>query len=390
MAKEITLPNGDVVTVEDDQQTYQVTVSLPGGYTTTANAIARTDASGNQESASELTRLLAGSLEGREGYKGATDIYDSSSGLITDAEKKAQELIDSFIKNRSNKNLYTPPTASEPLFDADDEEYVPTFTEAKNLYPYYPESIIQNILDVWTDTGEITIAISEARASDTFEKEFPGIKRPDGSLRMTEIEYLETKDYMADALRTYNLNPGVFGEDIVEAIAGDVSAKEFTGRLEFAYQQLVNNIPQVKEIYLAQHGLDLTDEAIFAMFVSPELSESVLQNQVLVSQISAEAEVAGLSIGITTAQQFVQAGIDQQASRQLFGQTSQVSEGLQLSAASQGTSISEEEIATGLAGLSPEELSRIRGIQATATSEMSPVAGAATTNTGQVVGLEEA
>ena len=207
---------------------------------------------------------------------------------------------------------------------------------------------------------------------------------------MTEIEYLETKDYMADALRTYNLNPGVFGEDIVEAIAGDVSAKEFTGRLEFAYQQLVNNIPQVKEIYLAQHGLDLTDEAIFAMFVSPELSESVLQNQVLVSQISAEAEVAGLSIGITTAQQFVQAGIDQQASRQLFGQTSQVSEGLQLAAASQGTSISEQEIATGLAGLSPEELSKIRGIQATATSEMSPVAGAATTNTGQVVGLEEA
>ena len=390
MPKEITLPNGDVVTVEDDQQTYQVTVSLPGGYTTTANAIARTDASGNQESASELTRLLAGSLEGREGYAGATNIYDSSSGLITDAEKKAQELINAFQSNQSKKNLYTGPTATEPLFDDGDEEYVPTLSEAKNLYPYYPESLVQAILDVWTDTGEITIAISEARASDTFEKEFPGIKRPDGSLRMTEIEYLETKDYMADALRTYNLNPGVFGEDIAEAIAGDVSAKEFTGRLGLAYQQLVNNIPQVKEIYLAQHGLDLTDEAIFAMFVSPEISESVLQNQVLVSQISAEAEVAGLSIGITTAQQFVQAGIDQKTSRQLFGQTSQVSEGLQLAAASQGTSISEQEIATGLAGLSPEELSRIRGIQATATSEMSTVAGSATTNTGQVIGLEEA
>jgi hypothetical protein len=385
MAKEITLPNGDVVTVEDDQQSYQVTVSLPGGYTTTANAIAR-----DGETASELTKLLAGNVEGREGYAGATDIYDSSSGLITDAEKKAQELINAFQSNQGKKNLYTAPTASESLFDGANEEYVPTLSEAKNLYPYYPESLVQAILDVWTDTGEITIAIAEARASDTFDKEFPGIKRPDGSLRMTEIEYLETKDYMQDALRTYNLNPGVFGEDIVEAIAGDVSAKEFTGRLEFAYQQLVNNIPQVKEIYLAQHGLDLTDEAIFAMFVSPELSESVLQNQVLVSQISAEAEVAGLSIGITSAQQFVQAGIDQQESRQLFGQTAQVSEGLQLAAASQGTSISEEEIATGLAGLSPQELSRIRGIQATATSEMSPVAGAATTRTGEVVGLEEA
>ena len=69
---------------------------------------------------------------------------------------------------------------------------------------------------------------------------------------------------------------------------------------------------KVEEIYMQQNGIDLSDEAIFAMFLSPELSESVLQNQILVSQISAEAEVAGLDIGITTAQQFVQSGLDQQ------------------------------------------------------------------------------
>ena len=101
--------------------------------------------------------------------------------FITEAERKAQELLNSFQANRNNKNLYDAPSADAPMFEAGSEEYIPTFTEAQNLYPYYPPNLIQAILDVWTETGEIGIAISEARASDTFDKEFPGIKRPDGS-----------------------------------------------------------------------------------------------------------------------------------------------------------------------------------------------------------------
>ena len=282
---EVTLPNGQVIEVADDAESYQVTVSLPSGFTTTANALTRAG-----ESSSELERLLAGEIPGREGYEGATDIFAGGGGLISEAEKKARELLAEFTTQNARRNVYSPPSADvSPAFEDANEEYVPTFDEAMNLYPYYPENLIRKILDVWTDTGEISIALSEARASDDFEKSFPGIKRPDGSLRMTEIEYLETKDYMQDALRTYNLNPGVFDQEIATAISGDVSAREFEGRLQFAYNQLFDNIPQVKEIYMQQNGIDLSDEAIFAMFLSPELSESVLQNQILVSQISADS-----------------------------------------------------------------------------------------------------
>ena len=310
--------------------------------------------------------------------------------LISETEKKVRELLESFTTLRARENLYSPPSANiAPAFEDANEEYVPTFDEAMNLYPYYPKNLIQKILDVWTDTGEISIALSEARASDDFEKSFPGIKRPDGSLRMTEIEYLETKDYMQDALRTYNLNPGVFEQEVATAISGDVSAREFEGRLQFAYNQLFDNIPQVKEIYMQQNGIDLSDEAIFAMFLSPELSESVLQNQILVSQISAEAEVAGLDIGITTAQQFVQSGLDQQRTRQIFGDVAAATPGIQFSAAAQGVNITDEEIATGLAGLSPEELSVIRGISTRAESESAVATGATQTQTGEVTGLLE-
>ena len=328
--------------------------------------------------------------DGEEDDGGEEEVVTGGSeNLISETEDKLQTLIDAWLQNQNNNNLYNPPTADQFAFQQDDEEYIPTIDEAKNLYPYYPEKLVQMILDVWTNTGEISIAISETRASDEFDKQFPGIKRPDGSLRMTEIEYLETKDYMQDSLRRYNLNPEVFGEDIINAISGDVSAKEFDERVNLGYTQIINNIPQVKEIYKGEFGMDLTDEAIIAMFLSPSVAESVLENRVLVSSISAEAEVAGVNIGKSAVQQFIQAGINQEESRQLFGQVAEVSPGLQFSAAAQGTQLSQEQVARGLAGLSPEELQNIRGIATRAESASSAELGAKQTQAGEVTGLIE-
>ena len=61
---EVTLPNGQVIEVADDAESYQVTVSLPSGFTTTANALTRAG-----ESSSELERLLAGEIPGEKDTK---------------------------------------------------------------------------------------------------------------------------------------------------------------------------------------------------------------------------------------------------------------------------------------------------------------------------------
>ena len=327
--------------------------------------------------------------EDNDGGESGGESGGSSSDLITDAEQKLLDLIAAWQAEQGKNNLYNPPTANSAIFEGADEDYIPSIDRAQNLYPYYPKILVQKILDVWTETGEISIAISEARASDEFNKEFPGIKRPDGSLRMTEIEYLETKDYMQDSLRRYNLNPEVFGEDIVSAIAGDVSAKEFNERVALGYEQIINNIPQVKEIYKGEFGMDLTDEAIIAMFISPTVAESVLENRVLVSAISAEAEVAGVNLGMSAVDQFVKAGLSQKESRELFGQVAQVAPGVQFSAAAQGMNVTDAQVARGLAGLSSEELESIRGITTRAESASSTEIGAKQTQTGEVTGLLE-
>lgn len=319
-----------------------------------------------------------------------SDALSAAEQALKEAEaaaaKRIQELLDA-LNNQSNQ--YPPPGgASGPSFETETQFYTPTLSDAQALFPYFPGNILNIILDSWVDSGSIDLAIAQGRASEDYAKTFPGIKREDGSLRMTEIQYLEVKDAMKDSLRNYNLNPDIFQNEIIDAIQGDVDIQEFQGRLQFGYEQLINNRDIVLEVYRAEYGMDLTEEALFAMFISPEIATSVLENQILVSQILAEAEVADITLGKSTVQDFISAGISQEQARGLFRETEQLS-GLTGVAAQMGQDLSEEDIASGLAGLSPEQLSLIKSAEARSASQSSVQAGAATTQAGQVTGLIE-
>jgi len=308
---------------------------------------------------------------------------------LAEAEKAANKRIEDLLNQlNQGQSSYEPPEGA-PSFEPEAKSYTPTIDDASALFPYYPGNILNIILNKWIETGDINLAVAAARATDDFAKTFPGIKREDGSLRMNEVQYLELKDAMKDELRNYNLNPDVFANEITEAIAGDVDIQEFKGRLQFGYEQLISNRDIVLEVYRAEYGMDLTEEALFAMFISPEIATSVLENQILVSQILAEAEVADVSLGKATVQEFISAGIGQEQARALFRETEQLT-GLTRVAGAAGMELTEEEIATGLAGLSPDQLGLIRSVEARAASESAIQAGAATARTGEVVGLEEA
>lgn len=322
-----------------------------------------------------------------------TGVPTTSAGLtdLQNAEKIALDIINEFLKNFEGSNIY----GGDDEDDEDDAEfeeqtqvYTPTKADAAALYPYFPSNILDELIMKWTETGSIDIALATVRSGDAYAAAFPGIRREDGSLRMTEIQYLELKDSMKDQLRNYNLNPDIFADEIVQAIEGDVNIQEFSARLEFGYNELMNNKDLVLEIYKENHGLDLTEEALFAMFISPDISTSVLENDILVSQILAEAEIAGTTVGMTTAEKFVKADIAQRDAAQIFQRTEQLS-GLTGVAAGAGFDLTEEDIATSIAGLSGQQLSLIKSIEARAASQSSIQAGAAQERTGEVVGLEE-
>lgn len=309
---------------------------------------------------------------------------------LSAAESAALDIINNFLSNMEGSNLYKndDDDGDDGGFGEETQTYTPTKADAAALYPYYPSNLLDLLISSWTETGSIDIALATVRQSDAFEQSFPGIKREDGSLRMTEIQYLELKDDMKDQLRNYNLNPDIFADEIVEAIEGDVDKEEFSARLAFGYNELINNKDIVMRVYRDEYGMDLTDEALFAMFISPDISQAVLENQILTSQILAEAEIAGVGLGKEVATKFVKGKITQRQSAEIFQRAEQLS-GLTGVAAGAGFDLTEEEIATGIAGLDNEQLKLIRSAEARAASLSAIQAGAATTQTGEVVGLEE-
>ena len=267
-----------------------------------------------------------------------------------------------------------------------------TKEEAKLRFPYLDERLIEVYVQGFVETGDRNLALLKMRSDPLMETVYPGIRKNDGTLRMTEQEYIVAKEFMELELRNYNLNPQVFGEDIVDAISGDVSQQEFSERLQAGYQNIVQNIPQVKQVYLREFNLDLNEESIFGMFISPRLSTAVLDNQIRQSQILAEAETAlgTRALTVQVARGLQQQGLTQAQARRGFQGAAALLPGLSQGAERFGRgdiTATEYVEATELGDQGVAE--RIRRIESQITSASSAQAGAARTRTGEVVGLEE-
>jgi len=330
---------------------------------------------------------------------------EDAAGTYTDANVQAEidrlntQRDENLFKNKlqgggsttGNGGVYTPKTSTV--------DYTPVSTtglttkeEAKLRFPYLDERLINVYVQGFIDTGDSQLALLQMRSDPLMETVYPGIRKTDGTLRMTEQEYIVAKEFMELELRNYNLNPQVFGEDIVEAISGDVSPQEFSERLQTGYQNIVQNIPQVQEVYMREFNLDLNEESIFGMFISPRLSTAVLENQIRQSQIIAEAETAlgSSALTVAAARGLQQQGLTQAQARRGFQGASTVLPGLSAGAERFGRGpISETEYVQATELGNQGVAQNIRRVESQITSASSVVAGAKQLRTGEVVGLEE-
>ena len=291
----------------------------------------------------------------------------------------------------SGPGTYTP-RKSDISYEPVTTSGLTTKTEEKLRVPELDDTLTDVHVQGVVGSGDRNLALLKMRSDPLMETVYPGIRKTDGTLRMTEQEYIVAKEFMELELRNYNLNPQVFGEDIVEAISGDVSPQEFTERLQAGYQNIIQNIPQVKEVYLREFNLDLNEESIFGMFISPRLSTAVLDNQIRQSQILAEAETAlgTRALTVQVARGLQEQGLTQAQARRGFQGAATLLPGLSQGAERFGRgdiSATEYVEATELGDQGVGE--RIRRIESQIISASSAQAGAARTRTGEVIGLEE-
>lgn len=265
-----------------------------------------------------------------------------------------------------------------------------TKEEMARRYPYLDSRLVDVLLEAYTISQDFDTALADMRANPLMEVVYPGIRdTATGTLRMTEVEYLAAVDTMQSYLRDYNLNPAVFQDDIVSAISGNVSPDEFGYRLQIGYDGIVNNIPEVKQAYLENFGIEFPDEVIFTMFVSPKVGKEILEGQILASQILAEAEVAGMGmVNIAFAQSLAKQGLSQTKAKEVFQTTAAIAPGLTGAAAQYGRQLTEEQVIGSQLG-EAADIRQVQNVAAQIASESATQLGAAKTQTGQVTGLVE-
>ena len=146
----------------------------------------------------------------------------------------------------------------------------------------------------------------EHRSYDEF---FPGNRIGDGRFRLAESDYLTQLDRYADTLLSFNINPEIFRGRFGDLIAGEVSPDEFTARVSGAFSLIEDRLPQVSQFYAANFGVDLTQEAILASFLDPDIGEQILTRRLAISDIGGAAALQNFNIDVDFSRRLFQAGV---------------------------------------------------------------------------------
>ena len=267
--------------------------------------------------------------------------------------------------------------------------------EVRALYPFLPEGLVDLFIEKYIDFDKnVNLALGAVRQDASYTNYFPGNQRADGSVRLSEAEYGSVLESYKDSLRTFGINPDVFADNFGQLVEGDVSPTEFKSRLNTVYSGIEQNIPEVKEYYATNFGIDLSNESIFAAAVDPTLGDAILSGQITQAQIGGEAEARGIEISQPQIERLQRFGVTQQQAREVF-QAAQVEvPRIQELQARGGREVAEEDVfgveefTEAAVFRTPEEIEEVRLLEAEEATRFTPLTGAARRGR-RVLGLVE-
>jgi hypothetical protein len=174
---------------------------------------------------------------------------------------------------------------------------------------WLPSELIDMYVNEWVSSGQSELAWAMVRTSKPYDQYFPSIRREDGTLRMSEQDYMSHKDAFQRELRQWGLNPELFEGRHEDLIRGEVSAQEFRQRIDAKATGVLQNLPEIRQRFGEFYGIEeLTDEALIASALDPDVGRAVLQGRITAAQISGEAQRFGFDRGREASERLVQAG----------------------------------------------------------------------------------
>jgi len=218
-----------------------------------------------------------------------------------------------------------------------------------------------------------TVATEWLRQSPDYETYFPGIKREDGSLRMTEANYYNTLDSYRNIIEGVDVNPEMLEQNLIDLIEGDVSPTEFAARVNNIYQRVALAGDDIREYYMNEFDLDMTNSSLIASLMDPNLGDAILNRQITMAEIGGEASERNFDITGQFVDMLAEQGMNRDEADRLFGSAEKMLPALSALAARHGDpddtfDVTEFASAAGYGEGGPEQERRIKRLQAQESS----------------------
>ena len=192
------------------------------------------------------------------------------------------------------------------------------------------------VLQGITDPSQL---LNEVRQTPAYQERFPGlVARRDTSLApMSEAEYIQYESTVFGLLNSYGIadvfaTGGMSGDDfkskISDLVAGDVTAQEFSRRLDKGYASVVDNIEQVEQTFRTFYGTEIGESTLLAYFLDPAKGIELIEDQVATAQVGAAASKFGLNITQTQAGTLEKYGVTERLAREGFAEAAREKESL--------------------------------------------------------------
>jgi hypothetical protein len=140
-----------------------------------------------------------------------------------------------------------------------------------------------------------------------------------GLRALSPAEYIRLEDQYQEIMRNYGLPASYYTKDATgkqvgfeKFIAGDVSAVELEDRIATAQNRVLKANPEVSTA-LKQFYPDITNGDILAYTLDPSKGLEDIKRKVTAAEIGGAALQAGLTTGMTRAEELRNAGIDKAA-----------------------------------------------------------------------------
>lgn len=128
------------------------------------------------------------------------------------------------------------------------------------------------------DAASADDVIVKLRQQPQYKARFLGLWRDDGSIRMTEAQYLQQEDNYRQVLRQYGYGDAYTNaSSLVGFFQGDVDPNELKDRLE-TYRNIKNSGQSLKDAFYVYAGINLTDDDLYQAVVDPAAGQRLVDN----------------------------------------------------------------------------------------------------------------